>query len=109
MLERQLFLSEGNGRNATVRFFKHLGKVFKESGRVADFVVYEGPHAQIRLISAQGFMIDVERFMNRTISVTRTDSLTVEKPLKIREEFPIKTLALIKLLQEQFPLPEKVS
>ncbi len=102
MAERQPFLSEGGGKEAATRFFEIIGKNFKKYGRVADYVVYRGPHAQIRLIS-EGLMLDVERFMDATISVTIVNPLAKGQKFILKQS-PIKPLALVKLLKEQLPL-----
>ena len=103
---RRFFLSEGNGRDTTVRFFEIIGRNFKKYGRVADYVVCRGPHTQIRLISEEGLMLDVERFMNATISVTIVNPLAKESEFILKQS-PIKPLALVKLLKEQLPLSKK--
>ena len=48
-----------------------MGKAFQEEGRIAAFVITRGPHEQIRLIPEHGLTLDVDVFMDRTVSVTR--------------------------------------
>jgi hypothetical protein len=72
MLERYISLAEGNGKNASVETLENLGTILKIA-RKADFVLSQGPNAHLRLISKTGFMIDIERFFDSTVSITRTD------------------------------------
>jgi len=104
--------TERTGRNEYTELFHEIGKDFQADKRITGFAVSEGPNARMRLVS-QDFILEIERFIDSTISIKKInppaeneESGTMEI---IAERSHIEPLTLCTLLEEQFPLPKKVS
>lgn len=105
MLEKIQRTLERNNMDKTRRALEAIGEAYKTEGRVLAYIAHSGPHASIRFITNM-VKLDVERFMDGTISVTRIypgkDEGTVESKT-ILDRVHIKPSRLARVLKRNLP------
>jgi thiamine phosphate synthase YjbQ (UPF0047 family) len=109
MLER-IHTQERSNIDKTRRALEAIGEAYKTEGRVLAYIIHSGPHVNIRFIT-NIVKLDVERFMDNTVSVTRTfpgeEEGTVESKT-ILDRVHIKPGHLARVLKKNLPRPKKV-